>query len=248
MSKVKILLLGYGAMNKRVAKLAEERGHEITGVILKEHKEGVPYPIFTDVNRLPETDVLIDFSHPELTKQLLRADVTIPLVIATTGEKELLIEMLKEKATYLPVFYSANMSYGVHILKKIVEFATPLLYNYDIELTEKHHNQKVDAPSGTLVKLYDAIKKVREEVEPVYDRFTYEGKRSANEIGIHSIRGGTIVGEHEVLYAGHDEVITIEHKAQSKDIFANGAIDVAEKLITKENGFYTYENLGGITK
>lgn len=228
----------------RVAKLAEERGHEITGVVLKSEKEGVHYPVFTDLNRLPEADALIDFSHPDLTKLLLESDVTLPLVIATSGEKEVIVSMIKEKAKYLPTFYSANMSYGVHILKRIVEFATPLLASYDIELTEKHHNKKVDAPSGTLVKLYDAIKGIREDAEPTYDRHTYDAKRMKSEIGIHSIRGGTIVGEHEALFAGHDEVITIQHKAQSKDIFANGAIDVAEKLIYKERGFYTYANLG----
>ncbi|ASN06068.1 4-hydroxy-tetrahydrodipicolinate reductase [Virgibacillus necropolis] len=241
---MKLLLLGYGAMNKRVAKLAEERDHEIIGVVLKSEKEDVPYPIFTDFNRLPEADALIDFSHPDLTKTLLESDVLLPLVIATTGEKEVIVSKMEEKASYLPVFFSANMSYGVHILKKIVEFATPLLASYDIELTEKHHNKKVDAPSGTLVKLYDAIKEIKEDADPVYNRHISTVKRSENEIGIHSIRGGTIVGEHEALYAGHDEVITIQHKAQSKDIFANGAIDVAEKLMTMEKGFYTYSNLG----
>ncbi|ASK63799.1 4-hydroxy-tetrahydrodipicolinate reductase [Virgibacillus phasianinus] len=241
---MKILLLGYGAMNKRVARLAEERGHELAGVALKKEKGDVPYPIFTDFNKLPDADVLIDFSHPDLTKHLLEADVNLPLVIATTGEKEVIVNMMEEKSRYLPTFYSANMSYGVHILKQIVEFATPLLNSYDIELTERHHNKKVDAPSGTLVKLYDAIKGIRENAEPMYNRHTYDEKRKENEIGIHSLRGGTIVGEHEALYAGHDEVITIQHKAQSKDIFANGAIDVAEKLINKEHGFYTYTNLG----
>lgn len=241
---MKILLLGYGAMNKLVAKLAEERGHEITGVILKAEKENIPYPVFSDFIGLPDADVIIDFSHPDLTKRLLESGVNIPHVIATTGEKEALVSMMKEKAEYLPIFYSANMSYGVHILKEMIEFVTPLLDSYDIELTEKHHNKKVDAPSGTLVKLYDAIKEIRKDAAPVYDRHTYETKRKKNEIGIHSVRGGTIVGEHEVLYAGHDEVITIQHKAQSKEIFASGAIDVAERLLYKENGYYTYSNLG----
>ncbi|WP_430786519.1 4-hydroxy-tetrahydrodipicolinate reductase [Virgibacillus flavescens] len=241
---MKLILLGFGAMNKRVAYLAEERGHEIAGVILKSERENIPYPVFTEFTGLPDADALIDFSHPELTKALLRSSVNIPHVIATTGEKEVLVEMMKKKAEYINIFYSANMSYGVHMLKKLIEYATPLLASYDIELTEKHHNQKVDAPSGTLVKLYDAIKEIRGESEPVYDRHTYDTKRKQNEIGIHSVRGGTIVGEHEVLYAGHDEVITIQHKAQSKDIFANGAIEVAEKLIHKSNGYYTYTNLG----
>ncbi len=200
--------------------------------------------MFTPSDSLPEADAIIDFSHPALVKELLASGTSLPLVIATTGDKEELVRLMQDKAETQPVFFSANMSYGVHILTELVRFATPLLGNFDIELTEKHHNQKVDAPSGTLVKLYDAIKEARQEAEPVYDRHETEAKRSGSEIGIHSVRGGTIVGEHEVLYAGHDETIAIQHTAQSKDIFANGAIDVAEKLITKPNGYYTYSNLG----
>lgn len=242
---MRLLLLGYGAMNRRVAALAEERGHSVAGVIVKSEKEGIPYPVFTGFESLPEADALIDFSHPELTKALLASSLDIPLIVATTGEKETLVQLMKEKAERQAVFFSANMSYGVHILKEIIQFATPLLEDFDIELTEKHHNKKVDAPSGTLVKLYDAIKELREQAEPVYDRHLADTKRTQQEIGIHTVRGGTIVGEHEVLYAGHDEVISIQHRAQSKDIFASGALDVAEKLITKNNGYYTYANLGG---
>ena len=143
----------------------------------------------------------------------------------------------------MPVFFSANMSYGVHALTKILEAAVPLLQDFDIELTEAHHNKKVDAPSGTLVKLYDVIESLREKTTPVYDRHEINEKRSQDEIGIHSIRGGTIVGEHDVLFAGTDETIEITHRAQSKDIFANGAIGTAEKLINKSNAFYTFDNL-----
>ena len=118
-----------------------------------------------------------------------------------------------------------------------------LLQDFDIELTEAHHNKKVDAPSGTLVKLYDVIKELRENVTPVYDRHERNEKRTKDEIGIHAVRGGTIVGEHDILFAGTDETITISHKAQSKDIFANGAIGAATKLVHKKNGFYTFDNL-----
>ncbi|AQQ53093.1 4-hydroxy-tetrahydrodipicolinate reductase [Planococcus lenghuensis] len=241
---MRLLLLGFGAMNKRTAALAEARGHEIAGVVLSSPKDGISYPVFTPADELPDADALIDFSHPALVKELLASDPSLPLIIATTGEKEELVRLLQDKAETQPVFFSANMSYGVHILQELIRYATPLLGNFDIELTERHHNKKIDAPSGTLVKLYDAIKETRQDVEPVYDRHAQEAKRTDKEIGIHSIRGGTIVGEHEVLYAGHDEVIAIQHKAQSKDIFANGAIDVAEKLVTKPNGYYTYSNLG----
>ena len=110
-------------------------------------------------------------------------------------------------------------------------------------MTEAHHNKKVDAPSGTLVKLYDVIKDLRQNITPVYDRHELTEQRTKDEVGIHSIRGGTIVGEHDVLFAGTDETITLSHKAQSKDIFANGAITAAEKLINQSNGYYTFDNL-----
>jgi 4-hydroxy-tetrahydrodipicolinate reductase len=242
---LKILLVGFGAMNKRVAALAEERGYQIVGVVTPDDQEKVPYPAFESFDAsLPESDVVIDFSHPVLTKQLLESTVSSPLVVATTGEKETIVELLEKKAETQPVFFSANMSYGVHILTEIIKYATPLLEDFDIEMIEKHHNKKVDAPSGTLVKLYDAIvESAREDANPVYDRHDKTEKRGKKDIGISSIRGGTIVGEHEVIYAGLDEEISISHRAQSKDIFANGALTVAEKLVNKENGYYTYSSL-----
>ena len=118
-----------------------------------------------------------------------------------------------------------------------------ILNSYYIELTEAHHNKKVDAPSGTLVELYDVIESLRDKTTPVYDRHEVNEKRTDDEIGIHAKRGGTIVGEHEVLFAGIDETIEITHRAQSKDIFANGAISAAEKLVKQTQGYYTFDNL-----
>ncbi|WP_040228612.1 4-hydroxy-tetrahydrodipicolinate reductase [Bhargavaea cecembensis] len=240
---MRLLLCGYGAMNRRVAALAEERGHEIAGVLLTRGSRAGGYPVYRPDERLPDADAVIDFSHPALTTALLAAGTGLPLVVATTGEKEALLEMMKESSAGQPVFFSANMSFGVHMLTEIVKYAASLLPSFDIELTERHHRKKVDAPSGTLVKLYDAIASVRPGVHPVHDRHQTEGRRTDEEIGIHSLRGGTISGEHEVLFAGHEETITIAHHAQSKDIFASGALDVAERLIGKANGFYTYDNL-----
>lgn len=241
---MKILLIGYGAMNQRVARLAEEKGHEIIGVIKPQKNETTPYTHYDHIaDAQNEADVAIDFSNPNLLFPLLEEEFQLPLVIATTGEKEKLIEKLNELSHNMPVFFSANMSYGVHALTKILEAAIPLLQDYDIELTEAHHNKKVDAPSGTLVKLYDVIKDLRQNITPVYDRHELTEQRTKDEVGIHSIRGGTIVGEHDVLFAGTDETITLSHKAQSKDIFANGAITAAEKLINQSNGYYTFDNL-----
>lgn len=241
---MKILLIGYGAMNQRVARLAEEKGHEIIGVIEPRKNETTPYTHYDHIaDAQNEADVAIDFSNPNLLLPLLEEEFQLPLVIATTGEKEKLVEKLNELSHNMPIFFSANMSYGVHALTKILEAAVPLLQDYDIELTEAHHNKKVDAPSGTLVKIYDVIKDLRQNITPVYDRHEHTEQRTKDEVGIHSIRGGTIVGEHDVLFAGTDETITISHKAQSKDIFANGAITAAEKLINQSNGYYTFDNL-----
>ncbi|BGE82461.1 4-hydroxy-tetrahydrodipicolinate reductase [Staphylococcus petrasii] len=241
---MKILLIGYGAMNQRVARLAEEKGHEIIGVIEPEHNDSTPYAHFDHIaDAQDKADIAIDFSNPNLLLPLLDEEFELPLVVATTGEKEKLVAKLEELSERMPVFFSANMSYGVHVLTKILETAVPLLQDFDIELTEAHHNKKVDAPSGTLVKLYDVIKELRNNVSPVYDRHDRTEKREKDEIGIHAVRGGTIVGEHDVLFAGTDETITISHKAQSKDIFANGAITAAEQLINKQNGYYTFDNL-----
>ncbi|UXS61098.1 4-hydroxy-tetrahydrodipicolinate reductase [Staphylococcus ureilyticus] len=238
-----IVLIGYGAMNQRVARLAEAKGHQIEGVIVPNSSKSYPYPTFQCISDVKDADVAIDFSNPELLLPLLDDEFNLPLVIATTGEKEKIIAKLKELSSKMPVFFSANMSYGVHALTKILEAAVPLLQDFDIELTEAHHNKKVDAPSGTLVKLYDVIESLREKTTPVYDRHELDEKRTQDVIGIHSIRGGTIVGEHDVLFAGTDETIEIAHRAQSKDIFANGAIGAAEKLINKSNDFYTFDNL-----
>ena len=240
---MKIVLIGYGAMNQRVARLAEAKGHQIEGVIVPNSSKSYPYPTFQRISDVKDAEVAIDFSNPELLLPLLDDEFNLPLVIATTGEKEKIIAKLKELSSKMPVFFSANMSYGVHALTKILEAAVPLLQDFDIELTEAHHNKKVDAPSGTLVKLYDVIESLREKTTPVYDRHELDEKRTQDEIGIHSIRGGTIVGEHDVLFAGTDETIEITHRAQSKDIFANGAIGAAEKLINKSNDFYTFDNL-----
>lgn len=240
---MRILLSGYGTMSKRVAALAEDKNYSIVGVLDKYADDTLPYPVFSSFDSLPEADVVIDFSHPDWAKELLQSSVSLPLVIATTGDKEEMEKLMNKKSEQSPVFFSANMSYGVHILTEIIRYATPLLSSFDIELVESHHNKKVDAPSGTLNKLLDAVKESRENAQSIYDRHEKNEQRNKDEIGIHAIRGGTIVGEHEVLYAGHDETISITHKAQSKDIFANGALEVAEKLVNKPNGYYTFETL-----
>jgi 4-hydroxy-tetrahydrodipicolinate reductase len=237
---MRILLIGYGTMNKITAKLAEDAGHEIAGVIARTPPSA--YESFKSIDEA-KADVAIDFSNPELLLPLIEEEFTTPLVVATTGEKEKIVDTLKQHSINVPVFFSANMSYGVHAFTQILKAALNMLEDYDVELTERHHNKKVDAPSGTLVKLLDEVLETRKGSYPVYDRSTQHHQRDTLEIGVSSIRGGSIVGTHDVIFAGEDEVIELRHQAQSKDIFAHGALKVAEQLITRENGYYTYHNL-----
>ncbi|WP_411841876.1 4-hydroxy-tetrahydrodipicolinate reductase [Salinicoccus sp. HZC-1] len=239
---MRILLIGYGTMNKITARLAEEQGHEIAGVIVKGNNKEAPYPVFESIDEA-NADVAVDFSHPELILPLLEDEVETPLVIATTGEKEKIIEKLEDKSENTPVFFSANMSYGVHVLNEVLKKALSMLDEFDLEMIERHHNKKVDAPSGTLVKLLDTALDHRDGSYPVYDRSNIHEKRKPEEIGVSAIRGGSIVGTHDVIFAKDDEVIEISHQAQSKEIFANGALKAANELVNRQNGFYDYNNL-----
>lgn len=226
-------------MNKIVADLAVEAGHEIAGVISSSQTD---YTAFESIDEA-KADVAIDFSNPERILPLIKQPFTTPLVVATTGQKEEIVAELQARSKAAPVFFSANMSYGVHVLNQLLQSALEQLGDYDLELIERHHNKKVDAPSGTLVRLLDTALDARQGSYPVYDRSSVSQPRSVDEIGVSAIRGGTIVGQHDAIFAGHDEVIELKHIAQSKDIFANGAIKAAESLINKSNGFYDYNNI-----
>ena len=201
---------------------------------------------FSFLNR--EGDVIIDFSHYSRLDSLLdySKNKKIPLVVATTGYSDETLKKIKKTAEVIPVLLSSNMSLGVNLLNDILERIVPVLYeNYDIEVVEKHHNKKVDSPSGTAKTLVETIEKsCPENMREQYGR---EGnsKREKYEIGIHSLRGGTIVGEHSVLFCGEDEIIEIKHTAMSKKIFVVGALKAAEFLIGKEAGLYTMKDIFG---
>ncbi len=194
-----------------------------------------------------EADVVIDFSHPDNLSGLLEyaKKMGTPLVIATTGLSEEQKNEMKKAAEHVPIFFSANMSLGVNLLIELAQKATKVLADqFDIEIIEKHHNQKIDAPSGTALAIADSINDVlTERKEYIYDRHAVRKKRSKNEIGIHAVRGGTIVGEHEVIFAGKDEVIELKHQAMSKEIFAVGAVAAAKYLIGKAPGMYSMREL-----
>ena len=206
------------------------------------------FPVFGNpANCSIEADVLIDFSHPSALEGVLRyvKDHHLPAVIATTGLSEDQIRAVRAAADTVPVFFSANMSMGVSLMMELAhKAATVLGGEFDVEIVEKHHNQKVDAPSGTALMLAGAVSEGLDyQPEYVYDRHTIRKKREKAEIGFSSVRGGTIVGEHEVIFAGHDELLTISHTAMSKEIFAVGAINAALFLQGRPAGNYAMADL-----
>ena len=202
------------------------------------------FPAYTNIADVQEeADVIIDFSHPSLLTPILSYAAQkggIPAVLCTTGYSAEQVEALKTAAQTLPVFYSRNMSLGINLLIELSKKAAKVLGDqFDIEIIEKHHNQKIDAPSGTALMLADAIASVRDgETQYVYDRHAQRKKREKSEIGLHAVRGGTIVGEHEVVFAGNHEVITLSHSAQSKELFATGAVNAAVYMCGKGPGLY----------
>ena len=201
------------------------------------------FPLYASfAQAVQKPDVIIDFSHPSVLDDMLSYAVanSVPCVICTTGYSQEQIAQIKQASETIAVFYSGNMSLGINLLIALAKQATKVLGgSFDIEIVEKHHNLKVDAPSGTALMLADAVSGTLEhEAQYVYDRHAYRKKRSQNEIGIHSVRGGTIVGEHEVIFAGHDEVVTLTHQAQSKEVFAVGAVNAAAFLANQPAGMY----------
>lgn len=203
------------------------------------------YRSFAEVKDVP--DVIIDFSNPAVLDDMLEfaAANSVPCVICTTGYSPEQVEKVKEASKKIAVFYSGNMSLGINLLIELAKKATKVLgKEFDIEIIEKHHNLKLDAPSGTALMIADNISDtLDEEPQYVYDRHSYRKKRSKNEIGIHSVRGGTIVGEHEVIFAGRDEVVTVSHQAQSKEVFAVGAVNAAVFLANQSAGMYDMSDL-----
>ena len=190
-----------------------------------------------------DADVVIDFSNASAVDSLLEAAVEkkLPVVLCTTGLSEEQLAKVEEASKEIPILRSANMSIGINALMKVLNLATKLLANegYDIEIIEKHHNLKLDAPSGTALALADCINEAAgNKYEYIYDRHDRREKRDKKELGISAMRGGTIVGEHEIFYAGIDEVIEIKHTAYSKAVFAKGSIAAAHFLKDKEPGIY----------
>ena len=249
---VKILLSGCcGKMGTVISNLVSEFPNlEIIAGIDKFPRE-LNYPVFTTPNDVNiEYDVLLDFSNVSTLHKLLELTekTNKPLVICSTGYSQEDLDLINEKSKTLPLFKSANMSLGINLINSLLRKVTPLLYgNYDIEIIEKHHNQKLDSPSGTALLLADTIKdSISKETHYVHGRDGHK-KREKTEIGIHAVRGGSIVGDHDVIFAGTGEVIELSHKAISRDVFAIGALKACEYMATvKDPGLYNMDDVLGL--
>ncbi len=219
----------------------------VAGVDVYDSKD-CDFPVYSSINDVEqEADVIIDFSNPSLLDSILEygKSTNTSLVIATTGYDDCQKKQIELASKECAVFFTYNYSMGVNLLASLAKKAVEVLGDgFDIEIIEKHHNQKIDAPSGTALMLADAInEEVDNRMKYEYDRHSKREKRTKNEIGIHAVRGGTIVGEHEIIFAGRDEIITLSHSARSKEIFAVGAVNAAVFMTGKERGMYDMSQL-----
>jgi len=242
----KIILSGiYGNMGRVLTNLIKHRKDciVIAGIDKEEDLSG-EIPVFNTPERAEiEADVLIDFSHPSLLENLLNFCVkkNLSTVLCTTGFSAKQYEEIKKTSKKIPIFCSGNMSLGINLMTELCKIAAEFLgKDFNIEIIEKHHNKKLDAPSGTALMLADSM---NTNYNYNYNRSLKREARKENEIGIHSIRGGTIVGEHEVIFAGYNEILKITHVAQSKEIFAVGAINAALFLCDKPAGLYNMSDI-----
>ncbi len=247
---IRLLISGFsGFMGSAVKNLASQNPNfEIVGGIDRVPCEGYSvYSSFEDVD--VEADVIIDFGSPALTDSLLAycKKTGTPAVICTTGLTEDTKQNVYNTADNVAVFYSANMSLGANLVAKLAKKAASLLADsFDIEIVEAHHRRKLDAPSGTALMMADEIKDAlpdNDNVEYCYDRASRRTPRPANEIGIHAIRGGNIVGDHEIMFISDNETVTLSHKAFSREVFAFGALKAAEFLFNKPAGLYSMNNI-----
>ncbi len=250
---VKIIMHGCnGKMGQVITDMVknDDTAEIVAGIDVVDNRDN-GYPVFTDIDACDvPADVIIDFAVAVAVDKLLDYSVKhkIPVVLCTTGLSEAQIAKVEEASRKVAVLRSANMSLGINTLMKLLKEAANIFApaGYDIEIVEKHHNQKVDAPSGTAIALADSINEARNnEYEYVYDRSQVRKKRDKKELGISAVRGGTIVGEHEVIFAGVDEVIEFKHTAYSKSVFAKGAVEAGKYLAGKSAGLYNMSDVIG---
>ncbi len=253
---MKVILHGCnGKMGQVMTKIISSRPNmEIVCGVDKNPEQRHSYPVYRSLVGIKEApDVLIDFSHHSCLDSLLAYGLAnnVPLVICTTGFEDGEIENMTKASKLVPILHSANMSLGINLLLTLAAQAASALYgNFDIEIVEKHHNQKLDSPSGTALLIADAIKKqlsmdtgTNNPVEYTYGRHSKTDKRHLAELGIHSVRGGAVVGEHDVMFLGQGEVLEIKHSALSRDVFAYGAVSAASFIATQKPGLYSMSDV-----
>ena len=240
---MKIIVNGAGGhMGREVCRLAEAAENiTVAARVDKMGGEGM----FTSINDFSgDADVIVDFSHHTASTELVKyaVDRQIPIIIATTGHDDAEIKAIEKASESVAVFMSANMSLGVALLVELAKKAAKVFPDADIEIIEKHHNRKLDAPSGTALMIAKAIEEVRRGIKFVFGRAGQQ-KRESNEIGIHAVRGGNIVGEHEVILCTDAQIITLKHEAQSRSLFAEGALAAASFLVGKDAGLYSMQDI-----
>jgi 4-hydroxy-tetrahydrodipicolinate reductase len=243
---------GYlGQMGQIITSLVDKRSDMeiVAGIDIAQSHSAALFPTFSNIADCDmPADVIIDFSIADVVSQIAdySAKKNIPAVICTTGLSDAVKQKIKEASEKTAIFYSANMSIGINLVANMLKRMSKLLFDegFDIEILEKHHNRKVDAPSGTALLLADTVKDaVGEDLSYMYNRSLKSEKRGRNEIGIHSVRAGTIVGYHSVIFSGRDETIELNHEAFSKEVFAAGAIKAAKFLKGKSAGLYDMQDI-----
>lgn len=242
-----------GQMGRNVYSACQAQSGAFTvaaGVDVSENASGFACPVYREIDDVKEAvDVVIDFSVPASTPNVLRFAQSrgIPAVIGTTGLGERELKLIRAASERIPVFQTGNMSLGVNLQLELVQLASATLGpDFDVEIIETHHRKKIDAPSGTALMLANAVSEsIPDETELVFGRHEKNKRRADNEIGIHSVRGGTVVGEHQVQFIGNDEIVEITHRAFSKQVFVQGALRAAQYVCGKKNGLYNMKNVVG---
>ncbi len=241
---VNILISGaLGKMGRKVYQVSNLRPNvkAVCGVDITQDFSCKDFPVYDNFNSVKEKiDVVVDFSSPSNLESLLGfcLEHGYPAVLCTTGYTNSQIDKIKEASSKIAIFRSGNMSLGVNLLIDLVKRAYSTLNGFDVEIIEKHHNNKVDAPSGTALMLADAIKEIAPNKFYVYGRSGFCGKRNQNEIGIHAVRCGNVVGEHEIIFSGDFETVTLSHQATDRSVFAEGAVKACFFIATKPKGLY----------
>ena len=248
---MKVLLHGCnGKMGRVMTRVLAETGdmEVVCGVDISPDKADNTYPVYASLAEVKESpDILIDFSHRSTLDGLLAFGISrnLPLVICTTGFSAEEKQKMADAAKRIPILNSPNMSLGVNLLLSLVTKAAQALRDdFDVEIVERHHNQKADSPSGTAEMIADAVNAARGgEMQYIYGRHSKTEKRRKREIGIHAVRGGAIVGDHDVIFAGQGEILEIKHSALSRDVFAYGTVSAARFLVGKGPGLYSMKDV-----